>query len=332
MTIAKIQSKLVAAQNCHPNAVQALIAEALDAIDEMARADAPAGLQPAAILPAFIGPPKRKLDELLARGFQVNGLQIERDVDGAEPVRGFITVGGLVGWWNPDTQGERDRLSEQVETTLTMVEQSNKISAELLRERDDLRAQVGVLTRDTERQASKIDELAAELVDREARHRADKARLQTIQEHRLKECWYWQGDGQDHLDSLVGSLPVVIRADQLRELLAAPATTRPAVAESYDLIDRFLRNNLGDDDYAEYSRALDDVLAAAPKVDMMAIANALADEHAKRSPLEGAGQVSIPVEPTEALLRPFLGCPEDEMLLAWQAMVQVARASQRGGA
>ncbi len=26
---------------------------------------------------------------------------------------------------------------------------------------------------------------------------------------------------------------------------------------SYDMIDRFLRNNLGDDDYAEYSEALD---------------------------------------------------------------------------
>lgn len=26
---------------------------------------------------------------------------------------------------------------------------------------------------------------------------------------------------------------------------------------SYDMIDRFLRNNLGDDDYAEYSAALD---------------------------------------------------------------------------
>ena len=28
---------------------------------------------------------------------------------------------------------------------------------------------------------------------------------------------------------------------------------------SYDMIDRFLRNNLGDDDYAEYSLALDQV-------------------------------------------------------------------------
>jgi propanediol dehydratase large subunit len=32
----------------------------------------------------------------------------------------------------------------------------------------------------------------------------------------------------------------------------------------YDMIDRFLRNNLGDDNYAEYSAALDS-LAAAPQ-------------------------------------------------------------------
>lgn len=31
---------------------------------------------------------------------------------------------------------------------------------------------------------------------------------------------------------------------------------------SYDMIDRFLRNNLGDDDYAEYSAALDSLCAA----------------------------------------------------------------------
>jgi len=35
--IAKAQSKLVAAQNCHPGAVQTLIAEALDALDEFSR-------------------------------------------------------------------------------------------------------------------------------------------------------------------------------------------------------------------------------------------------------------------------------------------------------
>lgn len=34
---------------------------------------------------------------------------------------------------------------------------------------------------------------------------------------------------------------------------------------AYDKIDRFLRNNLDDADYAEYSAALDEVLSAAPQ-------------------------------------------------------------------
>lgn len=40
-SLAHIQAKLVAAQKCHPNAVQPLIEEALDAIDAMARQPAP---------------------------------------------------------------------------------------------------------------------------------------------------------------------------------------------------------------------------------------------------------------------------------------------------
>ena len=34
---------------------------------------------------------------------------------------------------------------------------------------------------------------------------------------------------------------------------------------SYDMIDRFLRNNLDDDDYAEYSAALDELCATPPQ-------------------------------------------------------------------
>ena len=36
-------------------------------------------------------------------------------------------------------------------------------------------------------------------------------------------AWIWQGDGEDHPESMANSLPVVIRAEQLRELSAAPA-------------------------------------------------------------------------------------------------------------
>jgi hypothetical protein len=34
---------------------------------------------------------------------------------------------------------------------------------------------------------------------------------------------------------------------------------------AYEMIDRFLRNNLGDDDYAEYSEALDAVIGHGPE-------------------------------------------------------------------
>lgn len=32
----------------------------------------------------------------------------------------------------------------------------------------------------------------------------------------------------------------------------------------------------------------------------------------------------VPVEPTEAVLRPFYECPPDELLLAWDAMLKIA--------
>lgn len=47
-----------------------------------------------------------------------------------------------------------------------------------------------------------------------------RARAQTMYEHQRGEFWYWQGDGHDHLESMANSLPVVIRADDLRALIA----------------------------------------------------------------------------------------------------------------
>lgn len=51
-----------------------------------------------------------------------------------------------------------------------------------------------------------------------------KQRAQTMHEHQKGECWYWQGDGNDHPESMVNSLPVVIRADALRALMAPQAS------------------------------------------------------------------------------------------------------------
>lgn len=67
----------------------------------------------------------------------------------------------------------------------------------------------------------------AEAMERERDHYRQRA--QTMYEHQQGQVWYWQDDGGDHLESMVNSLPVVIRADQLRGLLSQPAVTAEAV-------------------------------------------------------------------------------------------------------
>jgi len=60
-----------------------------------------------------------------------------------------------------------------------------------------------------------------------------RTRARAMLDHAEGTCWYWMGDGEDHLESLVNSLPVVIRADQLRELLARP---EPGVPEGVAMV------------------------------------------------------------------------------------------------
>jgi hypothetical protein len=42
-----------------------------------------------------------------------------------------------------------------------------------------------------------------------------------------------------------------------------------------------------------------------------------------------AGLQLVPITPTSALLRPFYGCLEDELELAWAAMIMIAAAQQK---
>ena len=54
-------------------------------------------------VPPFAALAQRKLDDLLARGFRITGYSIERaDIADWSPQRGFITHGGMVGWWTPN--------------------------------------------------------------------------------------------------------------------------------------------------------------------------------------------------------------------------------------
>ena len=53
-------------------------------------------------VPPFTHTALHKLDDLLAQGFRITGYAIERtDVADWAPQRGFVTHGGLVGWWTP---------------------------------------------------------------------------------------------------------------------------------------------------------------------------------------------------------------------------------------
>lgn len=50
-----------------------------------------------------------KLQNLMDRGYVINGLCFEKPVEGREPERGFITDGGFVGWWRSD-QAENEHV------------------------------------------------------------------------------------------------------------------------------------------------------------------------------------------------------------------------------
>jgi len=50
--------------------------------------------------PEFIGVARRKLDDLLASGWRVSGVSIERANQDGTVSRGAVTTGGMVLWWH----------------------------------------------------------------------------------------------------------------------------------------------------------------------------------------------------------------------------------------
>lgn len=61
------------------------------------------------------------------------------------------------------------------------------------------------------------DSLKAQLAEVTADRDRWKENAQRLQRERIGEVWLWQGDGEDHLESL--ACPILITADQLREEL-----------------------------------------------------------------------------------------------------------------
>jgi len=45
-----------------------------------------------------------------------------------------------------------------------------------------------------------------------------------------------------------------------------------------------------------------------------------------------ADVVEVPVEPSDAMLRPFIDCPADELKLAWQAMLHIVNVQNKRAA
>lgn len=127
-----------------------------------------------------------------------------------------------------------------------------------------------------------------------------RERLKTVDRHQGKDCWYWQHDGEDHLESMTNALPVVIRAGHLRELLAAKAEPAgEAVPVLYvGLIERLMRlsTRLGiahSDSVEHFAASLEDRLyaicrSAESLLDSLATPPAVPAPEAKAVPVHGS--------------------------------------------
>lgn len=89
---------------------------------------------------------------------------------------------------------------------------------------------------------------------------------QSKSKHERGDVWYWQGDGDDHPESMGNDMVVVIRADQLRALTTPPAPPkgwRMVPVEPTEAMEQAMADSLGAcvKAYAVWA----DVLAAAPQ-------------------------------------------------------------------
>jgi hypothetical protein len=61
--------------------------------------------------------------------------------------------------------------------------------------------------------------LKSDLISNEKKISLLHEQVSTMELHKAKNVWYWEGNGTDELDSMGNSMVVVIRADQLRGLM-----------------------------------------------------------------------------------------------------------------
>ena len=79
----------------------------------LAAAPQPPKQKPAIAVPAFNHVAQRKLDGLLADGWAISGYSIIKQLPSSEMRHGFVTAGGLVGWWQQPTTAEQPPAVEQ---------------------------------------------------------------------------------------------------------------------------------------------------------------------------------------------------------------------------
>jgi hypothetical protein len=90
----------------------------------------------------------------------------------------------------------------------------------------------------------------------------------------------------------------------------------------------FKRNSEPIDD-AELLSVLDAIQREAAPLSDLALLLAKMIFRIKALEAQAAGVQLVPIKPTSALLRPFYGCLEDELELAWAAMIMIAAAQQK---
>lgn len=61
--------------------------------------------------PTFTGLPKRKLDMLLKTDWRINGVSIEYTERDGTVLRGAVTTGGMVLWWNQEQKAQSQHCS-----------------------------------------------------------------------------------------------------------------------------------------------------------------------------------------------------------------------------
>lgn len=131
--------------------------------------------------------------------------------------------------------------AEKAEAALPTMAQTELLAARI----GTLQERIERLTRERDEATQQIGELDTAVVSLTRELEAERGRLRLSIAERKGEVWYWQGDSEDHLESL--TCPVVISADKLRGILKQLETERAgsaAMLAAFSDIGLELRDNL----------------------------------------------------------------------------------------